>query len=65
MIPIYITRDKYGDYKIFENEPTLCEDGMYRAAGGCMNKISLNVNKFNLEKETCVKYELAKNEQNT
>ena len=35
----WLTRDKHGDYSLFDEEPDLCEDGCYRSNNGCLTSI--------------------------
>ena len=35
----WLTRDKYGDYSLFDEEPTLDDDGCYRSNHGCLTCI--------------------------
>lgn len=35
----WLTRDNHGDYSLFNDEPTLCEDGCYRSNNGCLTSI--------------------------
>jgi len=35
----WLTRNKYGDYSLFDEEPDLCEDGCYRSSNGCLTSI--------------------------
>lgn len=53
----WLTRDKYGDYSLFDEEPTLDDDGCYRSNHGCLTCIFIKDAGLNIgEKIKLVNY---------